>query len=151
MALGESGNQSIVVDIDGVGWRRGGRLSANNQSAFQSYEPGIPYQPTSQFPADQIKSKPIAGARYLQSPDGYNMASAHSHMADIDSAQLSLATPFHHNDVVDTGLIETASDSSAVSTPFHHNDVVDTADESDAVSIKPAKSRSGNTFTVKKV
>ena len=35
---------------------------------------------------------------------------------------------------------------------YHHeNDALDTADESDVVSIKPPKSRSGNTFTVKKV
>lgn len=33
----------------------------------------------------------------------------------------------------------------------HDNDMIDTADESDVVSIKPSKARSGNTFTVKKV
>ncbi|XP_067934709.1 voltage-gated hydrogen channel 1-like [Watersipora subatra] len=33
---------------------------------------------------------------------------------------------------------------------YHTNDLVDTADESDVVSIKPSKARSGNTFTVKK-
>ena len=34
---------------------------------------------------------------------------------------------------------------------YHANEAIDTADESDVVSIKPSKARSGNTFTVKKV
>lgn len=118
----------LSLGIDQISSMRMAPLSTGSQpSAFQSYEPGMLYQPTSQFPSDQIKSKPVPATRYLRSPDDYRVAASHDPMSGLGSAQTSLATPFHDNDIIDT------------------------ADESDVASIKPSKSRSGNTFTVKKV
>lgn len=88
-------------------------------TAFQAYQPGMTYQPTSQFPVDQMRShstavypRPTANFREPSPP--------------------ARGTP-------------------AGNANYHDNELVDTADESDVVSIKPSKSRSGNTFTVKKV
>jgi hypothetical protein len=88
-------------------------------TAFQAYQPGMTYQPTSQFPVDQIKSRPTAA---------YPQPAARG-------------TP-----VPPPPLYNSGGGSS-----YHDNELIDTADESDVVSIKPSKSRSGNTFTVKKV
>lgn len=84
--------------------------AAAGTAAFQTYQPGATYQPTSQYPADQMRS-------YHGGQPG-------------SSTGLYLQSGQHGS---------------------NHNDLVDTADESDVVSIKPAKARSGNTFTVKKV
>lgn len=81
-------------------------------TAFQAYQPGATYQPTSQYPTEQLHRSPNAVGSSARPGSGG----------------------------------ETGGGYRGTEEPG-----VDTADESDVVSIKPAKYRSGNTFTVKKV
>ena len=98
-------------------------------TAFQAYQPGVTYQPTSQFPVDQIKPHSTSYSR--SAAPGYQPGGGNFPPPDPPARNAAHPPP--------------------PSAQYHDNELIDTADESDVVSIKPSKSRSGNTFTVKKV